>query len=361
MSIKRVAVLLRRELLQGTKSFLFIFAIAVPIVITLVVSVLSGSLLSGKPTLGLADAGDSNLVASAQALDAVIVRTFDSPEALRDAVERGAVDIGLALPAGFDAGLRAGAITEVTAFVWGESLMKDRIILAGAITGLVRDVAGQETPVEIVTATVGEGEGLAWEDRLLPLIVLMTIVIGGSMVPATSLVEEKQKGTLTALTVTPTTLADVYLAKGALGFLISVVMGVTILVINRALGLEPGLLLLVLVLSAVMASAYGVMLGVLIKDVNTLFATMKGTGILLYAPAFIYLFPAIPQWIGRVFPTYYMIEPVVEIVQRRGGWPEISLEVGILVVLDVALIALVGVLSRGRRARPAPVGAPQAG
>ena len=78
------------------------------------------------------------------------------------------------------------------------------------------------------------------------------------------------------------------------------------------------------------------------KDVTTLFALMKGIGILLYAPAFVYMFPQIPQWIGRIFPTYYILKPVVEISQRGAGWPEIAPEVLITLVLTV-IITVIGI------------------
>jgi len=41
----------------------------------------------------------------------------------------------------------------------------------------------------------------------------------------------------------------------------------------------------------------------LVKDINTLFAIIKGLGIFLYAPAIVSLFPELPQWIAKVFPT----------------------------------------------------------
>lgn len=53
----------------------------------------------------------------------------------------------------------------------------------------------------------------------------------------------------------------------------------------------------------------------------------------MYAPALVYMFPQIPQWIAKVFPTYYMIAPVVEIVQHGGGWPDIAFDVSVLVGL----------------------------
>jgi len=90
----------------------------------------------------------------------------------------------------------------------------------------------------------------------------------------------------------------------------------------------------------------------LVKDINTLFATLKGTGILLYAPAIIYLFPSIPAWIGRLFPTYYIIGPIVDVTQNGSTWADIQLEVGILILLVLALIGVVALVTRQARTRP---------
>jgi ABC-2 type transport system permease protein len=244
-------------------------------------------------------------------------------------------------------------MTELTAYIWGESLAKHRIVLSATIANMIRDVAGQEVPVEIVTTTLGDAESIPWDDRILPIIVLMAIIFGGIMVPATSLVDEKQKRTLTALAITPASLGEIFLSKGLVGVIISTFMGVLILVINRAFGTQPLLLVGMLALGAVMASTFGIMLGAFIKDITSLFAINKAIGILYYAPAFVYLFPGIPQWIGRIFPTYYIVQPVVEISQQGGTWSDVALEVFVLVGLILIMIGVVGILARRTAQREA--------
>jgi ABC-2 type transport system permease protein len=49
MSIKRVAVLLKMELLQGPKSFIFLWSVVLPIVMSLVLSLVFGTLFNDKP------------------------------------------------------------------------------------------------------------------------------------------------------------------------------------------------------------------------------------------------------------------------------------------------------------------------
>jgi len=353
MSLRRVGVLLGKEFRHGSKSFIFIIAIIMPLLLSLVLSLVFGNLFSEKPRLGVSDEGDSQITSLITESDSLVGREYDSPEELRKAVEDGALDMGIVLPSDFDNLVIQGEMTEITAYVWGESLAKDRIVLAATIANMIRDVAGQEVPVEIVTTTLGDAETIPWDDRILPIIVLLAIVFGGIMVPATSLVDEKQKRTLSAIAVTPTSLGEIFLSKGLVGVIISTFMGVLVLVLNQAFGIQTPLLIGMLVLGAVMASTFGIMLGAFIKDITSLFAVNKAIGILYYAPAFVYLFPDIPQWVGRIFPTYYIVQPVVVISQQGGTWSDIALEVFVLVGLILVMIGIVGVLARRTAQREA--------
>ena len=341
MSLRRVAILLGKDLKHGSRSFVFILAIVMPVVISLVVSLFFGSLFSDTPELGIADMGDSRLVALAGAEDSIVFRSYASDVDLRRAVELGAVDMGLVLPQGFDDRVAGGERTVLPAYVWGESLAKNRGILLANVNSMLRQIAGQESPVRIETTALGDADNVPWNDRLLPFVLLYGVMMGGSMVPASLLVDEKQKRTLTAVTVTPTTLAEVMTAKALVGVLIGLTMSIVVLVMNQAFGAQTGLLVLVLAQGAVLAALFGLVLGILSKDTATLFATLKAVGILLYAPVFVYMFPGIPQWVGRIFPTYYIVQPVVELSQSGGSWPDIAAEVfvlaGIIVLLGVAL------------------------
>jgi ABC-2 type transport system permease protein len=346
MSLKRVGILLRRELLQGPKNFIFVIAIVTPIVLWLTVSLVFGTLFSEEPRLGIVDEGSSQLVAMARELPSVTTKEYATVSDIREAVESGVVDMGIVLPEDFDNSVIQGEETEIAAYIWGESLAKDRTILGGTIANLIRELAGQEAPVEIQAITLGDEVSIPWSDRLLPLIVLMAMFMGGLFLPAISVINEKERKTLEALVVTPTTIGDVLVAKGLLGIILSLVMGILILILSQAFGAEPALLMLVLVLGAIMAAEIGLLLGVLVKKTTSLFAIVKFGGILLYAPAFVYLFPQIPEWIGMIFPTYYVIQPIVEMSQRGGGWPDIAINVFILAGLDLILIGAVILASK---------------
>ena len=106
------------------------------------------------------------------------------------------------------------------------------------------------------------------------------------------------------------------------------------------------MLTIVLALGAVMAVELGMILGAFVKDFTTLFAIWKFGGIVLFAPVFVYLFPQIPEWVGRIFPTYYLIQPIVEISQQGGSWPDIAVNVFVLIGIDLILVALVMLILR---------------
>ncbi len=350
MNLRRVGILLGKEFFQGPKNFFFVLAFAVPIVISLVVTLVFGTLFADEATLGIVDEGDSQLVAMIEAHTSVTSNEYGTVSELKKAVAEGAVDGGLVLPQDFDSSVLQGDKVKIPIYIWGESLAKNRTILTVTVTNLIRELAGQEAPVEIETVTLGDEVSIPWNDRLLPFIVLMTVTVAGVALSGTSLLQEKEKKTVDALVVTPATIGEVFLAKGLLGAIISVFMGVVILLLNQALGSQPGLLIMLLFLGSVMAAGIGLLVGSIVKDLTSFFAIMKILGILLYAPVVIYLFPGLPQWIGKIFPTYYIIEPIVEISQRGGAWPEIAINVFVLIGVNIILIALVAfTLSRKRQ------------
>jgi len=345
MSLKRVGILLGKEFFHGQRSFILVWAVAAPLLMSLVISLVFGTFFSEKPRLGIMDEGDSQLVVLSQQLDSVVTKEYRTVSALKQAAENGAVDMGVVLDAGFDDAVLQGETTEITAYVWGESLAKNRTILSVTLADLIRELAGQEVPVQIETVALGDEVSIPWSDRLLPFIVLIAVLMGGVFLPATSIITEKQNRTLHAVAVTPTTLADVFVAKAVLGVFLSLCMGILMLVINQAFGAQPLLLVLVLVLGAIMAAEIGLVLAAVLNNTSSLFAVMKFFGIFFYAPVIFYLFPQIPQWIGKIFPTYYIVQPIIDISQRGGAWPEIATNVLILIGLDIVLAGVVALLA----------------
>ena len=349
MNLRRISVLIGKEFTHGPKNLIFNFAIVIPVAFSLFLSLMAGSLFSGRARLGLVDDGSSALASRLLALDYVVVSSYTTAAELEEDVARGALDMGLVLPDGFDQYLREKEKAAFDVYTWGESLVRHRTQLGALLVREVIALSGHQIPVTVNTVLLGDEASVPWEVRLFPMVVIMTVILGGTMVPATFIVDEKQKRTLQALTVTPVTMGEVLAAKGAAGVIISMVVGSVILTINQAWGGQPGLLLVLLFLSAVLAAAMGVILGMLVNDITTLFTAFKSVGILLYAPAFLYLFPQVPDWVMRLFPSYYMLGPIVEISLNHAGWGDLWLEIVILLgLIAVAVVAARLIIAKGK-------------
>ncbi len=347
MNIRRMSVLFFKDVLHGSRNVIFVMALVLPVVLSLVISLLFGTLFGEQPKLGIYDAGNSAFTADLLTADFMLVTEYESAEALDVAVMNGEVEVGLLLPATFDADVVAGGEVDVMLYVWGQSLVKNRAIIASAITDQFVRQTGHETPITINTILVGDRASLSWQQRLLLLVVLMSVMIGGILVPATSMVEEKRARTLNALTVTPMGISEVFFTKALIGVLLSIFSGFAILTLNGGWGNNPWLLVLVLGLGGIFAASFGVLLGFHIKDLNTLFATIKGMGILLYAPGLIAIFPdTIPQWIAQLFPTYYVMQPVMDISQRGAGFADIMPNLMVLTLLIALMVAGLGMSAR---------------
>ena len=92
---------------------------------------------------------------------------------------------------------------------------------------------------------------------------------------------------------------------------------------NGALGTNTAALLLVLVLATLMAAEVGLMLGSFAKDTKALYTIWKSGAIVLLAPVIFFIWPNLPQWIAKVFPTYYFLSPLFDIAIRGAGLADV--------------------------------------
>lgn len=338
MSLRRIFVLLGKEARLGATNFFLAYAIIFPILLSLVVALVFGDLFSGKPRLGVYVEGPSQVVQILQSKESLQVRLYDDPEALRDDVARGAIEVGLVLPADFDQALRTGQAAQIRSFRWGEAGLRDLLIIETAIGKAIAEVAELPSLVTVKPVPLGTAEVQSWSQRFLPLLVIMAVLLGGLVVPSTSLIDEKQSRTLIAVTTTPATLLEVYLAKVLLGLLVSLFTGWATLYLNNAFGGQVALLMGVLALGALASALLGALLGTIAKDMDSFIAIVKALGILLYAPGILALIPQVPAWVAKIFPTFYLMDPVVQISQKGVGLSEIAWEVALLAAFAATLL-----------------------
>ncbi len=332
--------LLRKDLAMGPRSPVVLWALVLPVVITLLIRGVFGSLFDPQPRLGIVDEGNSAIPAIALALDGFDVSMIDDAATLREMVENHDLDAGLVLQPGFDESVRSGAQPLVQVSLSGQSLESNRLIVSATILDLVRGLTGDVGTVEVELVVVGD-EGLELSLRLLPLMVIMAVAIAGTMVPASSLVDEREHHTLDALLVTPLSVGDILIAKGIFGVVLAFLTGVVTLALNSAFGTAPFALMLSLAVGAVMMAEVGLLLGSWARDTNTLFAAWKGGGILLFFPVIFTIWPNLPQWIAQLGPTYYFLQPVYDLSVSGATLADVAANLAIGAGICVALFPLV--------------------
>lgn len=334
---------LRKDLALGPRSPFFLYAIILPFVMTLVLQSAFGSLFSPEPRLGIVDEGSSAITSSIEGMEGIDLTLLKDSADLKAQVEANDLDAGLILPSGFDAAVKAGDKPDLQFFIGGESLASNRIILSVTAIDLVRELEGGSAPVAVDIVNFGEA-GLPISVRLVPIIVFYALVMAGIFVPGSSLVEEKENGTLMAMLVTPVSSADVLAAKWILGTVFAAVMAVVTLALNQAFGANWLDVAVVVLVAGALSAMIGVTIGVFAKDSTVLFATVKGLGIFLFAPTIFYIYPDWPQWIAKIFPLYWIIEPIwqVSIMGEpiSAVWFELMIAVGITVALVPAVVWL---------------------
>ncbi len=336
---------LRKDLRLGPRSPFILWAFVLPVVMTLLIRGVFGGLFDANPRLAIVDPGGSRVTADALALDGIDVSVLSDADELRSRVEAHDYDAGLVLPAGFDEAVRSGARPEMALYISGESLASDRVVLAVTTLDLVRGVSGEPPPVQVEVVSFGE-ESLELSLRLLPLIMIYAVALAGAMVPALSLVEEKEENTIDALLVSPASIQEVMAAKVLLGVILAFSTGIMTLAINNAFSGEYTAIMATLLVAAVMMAEVGVILGAWAKDTNTMFAAFKAGGILLFYPVVFFIWPDLPSWIARIGPTYYFLQPIFDLSVGGAGFSDVAVEIAIGAAICLALLPAVLFMGR---------------
>jgi len=255
-----------------------------------------------------------------------------------------------------DEALASGRQTELAILVSGQSLASTRLVIGVTTLDAVRAAAGSRPPVDVVVTTVGDTQWVPVKDRMLPLVVMYAVVIAGLFLPASSLVEEREKRTLDALLITPLRMSEVLAGKGALGVVLAVLMGWVTLALNDAFGVQPLAMTLFLLLGGVMMAEVGLVVGSWAKDSNTLFTTVKGGALLVVAPVLFTLFPGLPQWVAQLFPTYYFLQPIYDMAVTGTTMSDHLLDLAVCVALCLALLPAVRAMGRRLEQQTAAAG-----
>ena len=331
-SLSRIFVIIKRELKLGLRNPMFVFVLVYPFLFTLIIQLLFGTFWQQKPVVATFQKEES-VVLELKKNEAIKIVEVQSKEEVKKIVEEKKADIGVIFPDDLEEKLAEKEKVVLETYIKGDSLARDRTIAGVSITEALRKISPKAPEVEFEEIRLGEEEALTMLELFLPLIVLIAVLAGAFMLPASILVREKEKKTLSSLLISPATTTEILVAFGLLGIFLAVLTGVVILILN--VGFTNPLLFLPLLLGSILMAEWGLAIALVVRGVNSLWANMKLFGIFIMAPALIQLFPEWPQWIGKIFPTYYIIHPVFRVSIYSEGWSEIGWEILVLALFVI--------------------------
>jgi ABC-2 type transport system permease protein len=281
MNWQRIRTIFTKDLRDAIRDGRVLVAIVVPIGLGVFygLAIDDDDLTRESVEAAYAVAGQSTLPDVLQAITAADVdlslQRLDSAAAVEALVRDGEVDIGFAVPAGFDEAARAGEQPPLAVYLPSESSFGTRYV-AAALEPAARVVAGQQPPARIETSSPLRADAdESVVERLGPRsymvlgsVMLLVVMIAMLVVPVV-LAEEAEKKTLDAL-VLIASYSEVIAAKALFGIAyivlaLAVQLAVTRLGIDDRAGFAATLTLL-----SVTVIGFGLLIGSIFKNANQL-------------------------------------------------------------------------------------------
>jgi ABC-2 type transport system permease protein len=345
MNVRIIARILRKDLAIGPRNPIMLFVIILPIIMTFVLQMVFGDLFIQNPKLALLDEGSSQISTLLEERVGIDVVYATSVSSLKQMLVDNDANAGLVLQPGFDLALQNGDQPLMEYYIGGESYAVDRLVLTLTALDLIREVQGNSPAIAVEVIDYGSGDSIPMSTRLVPLVVLFAFIMAGLFVPASSVVDEREKRTVIAVLSSPAKIGEFLSAKALLGMILSFLMAIVILILNKAFMQHQLVLVLVLFISSFFWALVGLLIGLLSANSQTLFAIVKGSGVFLVGPAVFYLFPEWPQWIARVVPTFWAIDPLWQVLANQAPLRDILGPLAVVVGMIFALIFLVRFLA----------------
>ena len=346
MNFSVVSAITRKDVVDAIRHRYLLTALLTPLLVALLFRVmLPGG--DGRTVLNVVvhAAGDSALVAELRNTPRIGVLEAASADAMASEVRRTKAVGGLVVPATFDADLSAGKQPQLTVYINNERTVFEQAAFRRILDQLVRSVAKQPEPANLVWVDVGqvkeETRGTTGLDQmLLPLLLLLAFGMTGAFVVPLLIVEEKEKRTLDFLLSSPASLNEIIAGKALTGGVYTVLIAGLLTGINRQHIKDWPLMLLTMLVGLVFVVGVGLVIGSLLNNTMQVNTWASLVLIVLLVPSF----PSIgfSGWFDkamRVVPTYYLTEALklsMAGTMSRQLWVYLAVLLGCTFVVYVA-------------------------
>ena len=316
MNWRVVAAIAQKDLVDAIRNRYLLVALLTPLSVALLLRLMLPGVNSGTNlTIVVHDPGNSTLVSQLRAVPQLKVLAADSAADARIEAGRTKAAGALAIPANFDADVAAGKQPELTVYVNTEKDSIEEIGFRRFVERQVRALDERPPPAQINWMNLREETGSATapginlNQRMLPLLLLLTFGMTGAFVVPLLLVEEKEKRTMDFLLTSPARITEVIAGKALTGVVYSVLIAALLLGLNRQLIGNWPLALLTIVLGLFLVVAIGLVMGSVLQTTMQVNTWASLALLVVIAPSF--PFPGSPAVLDAAMhfvPTYYFVE-----------------------------------------------------
>ncbi len=339
-------LLTKKDFKACPRSPVALWVLLMPLFITFFIQVVFPSIFAEEPVLGISTVSESVIAANLATIDGIKV-VYEGEDDLADLVRRGAVDAGLFITDTFEDSVISGERPELRFSASEKGNQTNSGILLLVIMDELRNLEGRDIPVSVSVRTPDFLEQAPLSERIVPSMILIVMLVSGIFIPAFMLVQERERGTLSALLATPASIKEVLFAKGLLGFCLTVPITFITLTMNGIRGFDVFALLVCFTVGTVVCNSIGLIYGTLARDTKSLYTMVKSLNIILAAPVLFYIFPGWPEWVAKFFPTYWFMDPIYRVTMKGASLADVTAELSIAVIFAVLLVF--SALHLGRR------------
>jgi linearmycin/streptolysin S transport system permease protein len=344
------------------------FLLLFPLILILVLGVAFGG--SQTPKVGVVSVRSgplgANLVSILEHTQGISVRQAGTESSLLSSVQRGELQAGLVIPAGYDATIRAGGNVQLSYLARSDQMQLGTVVssavarqgavlraarlaaqrgvmpfgaAASAATAIARTLpeAGVTTTVTgkaIYPSTLGRFD-LGASSELVLFVFLM------AMIGSVSLIEARRLGVVRRMLSTPTSAGSVVLGEGLGRFAVAMIQGLTIMIGSALIfgvrwgdPLASGALLTAM---ALVGASAGVLMGSALRTEQQAVAIGLllglGLGALGGCMVPIDVFPPVMQRIAHLTPQAWALSGLSEVIRHGGHIADVLLQLGVLLGL----------------------------
>ena len=312
-----VAAITRKDVVDAIRNRYLLTALITPLFLAVLFRILLPSGINPRSLLTVVvhDSGNSALVSELRKAPPISVVDAGSADATASEVEKRKAIGGLVVPANFDADVAADRQPELTVYVNNRKTVFEQAAFRRLLEQQLKALANRPEPVRLAWIDVDKppneqssvAGGLA--QMLLPLLLIMTLGMIGSMIVPLLLVEEKEKRTLDFLLSSPASLMEIVAGKALTGVVYTVLIAGLLLAFNRQFVGNWLMTSLTILLGLVFVVAIGLLLGSFLNNTMQVNTWAGSVLLVLLAPSFPSLgLPAVVDTVMRFVPTYYLSE-----------------------------------------------------